>query len=311
MKKMKTVFIGFRNYRIPIIVLIIAVMLLTGGYFLWYSSIQRQAQNDHNSYETMANSYRFHDNGDGTVSDNKTRLMWQKGEGYDVSLEQAKIAPEKMTVGGYHDWRMPNMMELLSIVDTTLNKPAFNSILGVNDSEYFWSCDSSVGFLDSQWVLNAGGGTGEKPITESHAIGGNKIYSLKCVRGELKIPSPRFLDNGDGTVTDNFLELVWQQKSLSEMSVEEAMNYVSQINEQQHLAWRLPTMPELAMLCNRSLRNPAIDTKYFPFILSNKYWTSSPLAFGKGKQWYVDLSSGMTTYDDPGVKHSVLLVRSK
>ncbi|MFA6807734.1 MAG: DUF1566 domain-containing protein [Eubacteriales bacterium] len=252
---------------------------------------------------------RFTDNGDQTVTDKKTGLIWQKGEVFDVSLEQATQAPDGLSIGGFNDWRMPTMLELLSIVDTSLNKPPFNDILGLTETEYFWSSESTPGVTDKAWVLNAGGGTGDKPINESRAAGGEKIYSLKCVRGNWEVKSPRFVDNGDKTVSDYLLKLVWQQSNKSGLSLSEAKSYIDKLNENGSYSWRLPTMPELAMLCDRSLSSPAVDQEYFSSISSDKYWTSSALSSG-GRQWYVDLSNGMTTYDAPEVKHAVIAVRT-
>jgi hypothetical protein len=249
------------------------------------------------------------DNGDETVTDKKTGLVWQKGEVFDVSLEQAKQAPDELSIGGYNDWRMPTILELLSIVDTSLNHPAFNDVLGLTDTEYFWSSESTPGVTDKAWVLNAGGGVGDKPISESHAAGGEKIYSLKCVRGTWEVNSTRFVDNGDGTVSDYLQKLVWQQNTTSDLSLAEANSYIDELNENDLYLWRLPTMPELAMICDRGLSNPAVDQKYFPSLSSDKYWTSSTLSSG-GRQWYVDLSTGMTTYDEPEIKHAVILVRT-
>ena len=58
------------------------------------------------------------DNGDGTVLDLATGLMWQQndsGEGMD--WPDALNYCEYLTEGGYDDWRLPNAKELQSIVD--------------------------------------------------------------------------------------------------------------------------------------------------------------------------------------------------
>ncbi|MGZ6220206.1 MAG: Lcl C-terminal domain-containing protein [Syntrophales bacterium] len=52
---------------------------------------------------------RFVDNGDGTVTDTRRNLMWQKGDnGKEVSFEEAENYCKSLRLGGYADWRLPN-----------------------------------------------------------------------------------------------------------------------------------------------------------------------------------------------------------
>lgn len=52
---------------------------------------------------------RFMDNGDGTVTDTKQNLMWQKGDnGMEVSFEEAEKYCRSLRLVGYTDWRLPN-----------------------------------------------------------------------------------------------------------------------------------------------------------------------------------------------------------
>lgn len=80
----------------------------------------------------------FTDNGDGTVTDNNTGLMWEKKDdnnmdplhdqdtGYSwVAAFTVHIAGlNAMNFGGYSDWRLPNVKELQSIVNYGRVKPA-------------------------------------------------------------------------------------------------------------------------------------------------------------------------------------------
>jgi len=62
----------------------------------------------------------FTDNGNGTITDSDTTLMWQK-EDDDTrrTWEQAITYCEGLSLGTYSDWRLPNIKELRTIVDTT------------------------------------------------------------------------------------------------------------------------------------------------------------------------------------------------
>ncbi len=68
---------------------------------------------------------RFQDNGDGTITDNVTRLMWQKDENDRMSWFDALESCEKMDLAGHKDWRLPNIKEL-------------NTILNLNYDDGWW-----------------------------------------------------------------------------------------------------------------------------------------------------------------------------
>ena len=51
---------------------------------------------------------RFVDNGDGTVTDTRRKIMWQKGDnGKEVTFEGAQEYCKTLRLGGYADWRLP------------------------------------------------------------------------------------------------------------------------------------------------------------------------------------------------------------
>lgn len=83
---------------------------------------------DENLAEVIASpTTRFKDNGDGTVTDPKTSLMWTKDAnptGDTMVFHQAFDYVEGMNEGkhpnfGYTDWRLPNLIELRSLIDYT------------------------------------------------------------------------------------------------------------------------------------------------------------------------------------------------
>jgi hypothetical protein len=60
----------------------------------------------------------FVDNGDGTVTDLATGLMWMKDDsGVGMNWQDALAYAEGLSCAGYDDWRLPNAKELQSIVD--------------------------------------------------------------------------------------------------------------------------------------------------------------------------------------------------
>jgi hypothetical protein len=288
--------------------IILGLVIVTLIGLVTAMGLHNKEENISSSNEAALGEHVYVNNGDGTVTDKETGLMWQLEEVYDVTLEQAKQTADSLSLGAYDDWRIPTMTELLSIVDEGLNNPPFESALGTSKSEYFWSSESKLGNDNKVWVLNAGGGVGDKSTDESHAAGGKKIYSLKCVRGSLKLPETRFTDNKDGTITDNFTGLIWQQKSCESMTLQNAKAYAKTLTLGEYSDWRLPDMKELAMLCDRNYISPAINTDYFSSIMPGKYWTRTILAGHDDKEWYVDLSKGMTSYEEPSTEFYILCV---
>ncbi len=77
------------------------------------------------------NTIRFVNNGDGTVTDNETGLMWEQGygKGYYVNIHShpnISLYPESLNrnkFAGYTNWRLPNKDELKSLVVCTNGKP--------------------------------------------------------------------------------------------------------------------------------------------------------------------------------------------
>jgi hypothetical protein len=94
------------------------------------------------------------DNGDGTITDLATGLMWtQNDSGIGYNWEEALNYAENLEFASYEDWHLPNAKELQSIVDYTRSPsttgtpaidPIFNSSsiideLGETNYPFYWS----------------------------------------------------------------------------------------------------------------------------------------------------------------------------
>ena len=77
----------------------------------------------------------FKDNGDGTVTDNLTGLMWTKDAnvadamgGFQWALDYvAGMNSGSNENFGYTDWRVPNIRELMSLIDYGMFKPVLST----------------------------------------------------------------------------------------------------------------------------------------------------------------------------------------
>jgi hypothetical protein len=112
----------------------------------------------------------YTDNGDGTITDNNTKLMWAKksrdGTIHDMGKEftwaQAfahVAALNAMAFAGYSDWRLPNVRELQSIVDYGQSlaptvSSAFNNSCGPGATPTILtgSCTAAPSINSSYWT---------------------------------------------------------------------------------------------------------------------------------------------------------------
>jgi hypothetical protein len=116
-------------------------------------------------------------------------------------------------------------------------------------------------------------------------------------------PSPRFTDNGNGTVTDNLTSLIWL-KNANCFSAETWANALVQAdglaNGSCSLAdgsvagdWRLPNMNELESLVDASKSSPALPAGHpFTNVQSYYYWSSTTYAPNTAGAWNVHMNVG-------------------
>lgn len=112
----------------------------------------------------LGGGQRFIDNGDGTVIDFATGLMWIKDPGqspgglfYDRMYWYDAINNcENLEFAGWDDWRLPNINELMSIVDHSRYNPAFDPTIFTQFYDMwtpYWSSTTNASWTDGVWVL--------------------------------------------------------------------------------------------------------------------------------------------------------------
>ena len=144
---------------------------------------------------------RFIDNGDETITDVETGLMWQKATAPGTYLwEEALDYSENLTLAGYDDWRLPNIKELTSLVSDS-NSPRidtnfFPDTVGSN----YWSSSSfptlrPADNYSSAWYVEFDSGR----VTTLFGIKLNNYY-VRAVRGipGSNPPDVNYLDDTDG-----------------------------------------------------------------------------------------------------------------
>ena len=171
----------------------------------------------------------YSDNGDGTVTDPTTGLVWMRcsmGQDWDgttctgtantTTFDGANSLTGKVTFAGKSDWRVPNISELQTIVDQSVINPAIDSVAFPNTpSSSFWSAS---GRTESGWKYNnyyawyvdfSNGYANEKMVMSNSlysAWSDSSPFQVRLVRaGQSSTPfSLSVSKNGAGTVSSAF-----------------------------------------------------------------------------------------------------------
>jgi len=255
----------------------------------------------------------FIQNGDGTVTDTVTGLMWQQADGGEMTFENAVAFCQNLVLGSHSDWRLPTAQEAFSILNQGKSNPALDLAIFTNTgAEYWWTSEHDATNANKIWVTNKGGGIGNHLKTETVSAGGTKKIHVRAVRDVATPPtvSSHFSDNGDGTVTDHLTRLIWTKTPAPDsMSWENALLFAEKLSLAGQDDWRLPNIKELESLNDESLANPSVNTSFFPEIGVKKYWSGTTLQNQTLRAWYLDTRFGITTYLEKTGKLSLLCVR--
>ncbi len=228
----------------------------------------------------------YQDNGDGTVTDLNTGLMWQQDPGGKMSYAEAVANTSSFNLAGYNDWRLPTIKELYSLIlFSGIDPPAEGVVTNAVpfiDTDYFdfEYGDTSAGdrIIDAQYwsgteYVSTTMGGNATVFGVNFADGRIKGYPrdarpqrepmqqfVRYVRGNPDYGVNDYIDNGDGTITDNATGLMWPKTDSGVgMNWEDALAWVQQKNEENYLGygdWRLPNAKELQSIVDYT-RSPA------------------------------------------------------
>ena len=256
----------------------------------------------------------FINQGNGTLTDTVTGLMWQRMDGGEMTFEQALQYCDTLSLGGHTDWRLPSAFEAFSILNHQRNNPALDvAQFATSTAEYWWSATVQYNDTRRVWATNAGGGIGNHLKTETLSAGGTKRFHVRAVRSPLagQVLSARFIDNGDGTVTDQLSNLIWQKvPNTGTFSWEQALTFAENLNLAGANDWRVPNIKELQSLNDFNASNPSTNASFFSTIGVKKYWSSTTLPNQTTRAWFWDTQFGITTYDLKTANNYLICVRS-
>jgi hypothetical protein len=252
-------------------------------------------------------------NGNGTITDIITGLMWQQLDGGEMTIDNAITYCNNLVLGGYSDWRLPIPIEAFSILNHQNNNPAMNiNYFPSSGAEYWWTNVFELNSTIKVWCTNAGGGIGNHPKTETISAGGTKKIHARAVRivNTPAIITNHFMDNGDGTITDNLTQLIWQKApNNSALTWDQALMYAENLSLANGSDWRLPNIKELQSLNNELATNPSVFSPYFENLGVKFYWSSTTLPNQISRAWYWSTQFGITTYDTKTNANYVVCVK--
>lgn len=279
------------------------------------------------------NKPSYTNNEDGTITDNVTGLMWEQDMGVKLTFEEAFAKADESTLGSHTDWRIPTIKELYSLIlftgrvqgeqaiDMFIDTNYFNQPLGdisIGEREIdaqTWSSTQYVGLTmdgdETVFGVNfVDGRIKGYPKYKKNTGSANTMY-FRMVRENHDYGKNIFVDNGDGTVSDNATGLMWQKADDGiGRDWEESLSYAENLELGTHSDWRLPNAKELQSIVDYSrspqtTNSPAIDPIFetteindpdgnpgqYPFFWSstthldgaNPYASAVYVAFGDGQ----------------------------
>jgi len=304
---------------------------------------------------------RFTDKQDGTVTDNLTGLIWLKNAGcFSPTIWSDAVTEVNQLASGAcglsdgssaGQWRLPNLNELESVVDVSTGNPALpsgNPFFNVSSGIY-WSSTSYFGGeagSPNAWAIRFSDGRYMNDSASNlKATANNAVWAVKgSGGGAVKLQStgmyvvfvsgddgsqqagvpltyPRWLDNGDGTITDTVTGLIWlKQADCINGQWADAIAAVNSLASGQcglsdrstAGGWRMPNRNEMQSLSDRMENNhadffdqtytwKASQTLYQAPIFTNfktfqYYWTSTTNAADTSEAWTV-FSCDFGVYD--------------
>jgi Protein of unknown function (DUF1566) len=233
-----------------------AVVMPTGQVGCWDTRgnpVQAKGSGQDGASGATFKADRFKDNGNGTISDLLTGLIWLQDADLfsEVSWEDALRKARQLSSGAGElkddskpgQWRLPNIREMLSLIDYGMSDPIIpkNKVFKNVRTAIYWTSTSLFPAAKLSWMMTLGIGPtvfdiklppnknrmwpvrndGDSRVlktgqTYCFDVDGNPVDPAGTGQdGELQAGFPlppgkdRFADNNDGTVTDKLTGLVW------------------------------------------------------------------------------------------------------
>ena len=261
----------------------------------------------------------FRDNGDGTITDTRTGLVWMKNAGMpgsELGWSAAVSWCGNLTASG-KGWRLPSREEMMSLWDGLPNRQGLwrrelTAAGFENIAKRYWTASGSgtATRLESKYTVIF-----DEDRTFPSITKGEK-YNVWPVRGEGTVcgnREPFFKDSGPDTLTDTRTGLMWAKKA---SCIYEKWNDDVDHGDSVKLAgfddWRIATVADIRSLLAGI---PAgVDERFYLhrqgfFDFEEKYWLASEYISNGDGAWYYDMARGRLDVKNPDERLGCWLVR--
>lgn len=224
------------------------------------------------------------DPGNEIVTDNVTGLVWQRATSPSMMWDQAVSYCRGLELAGACDWRLPERVELVSLVDYSTSFPAIDPIFTATPNESYWAVTDEPS-TSTKWNMDFGTGRASYGPADM-------MLRVRCVRGGPEAPSTRYQATVD-TVDELPTELTWQRSIAPGFyTFGAAQTYCSSL-ALAGTGWRMPSIRELQSLVDSSRNSPAIDP-VFMGTTNNAYWSQTPQNASPTEGWVVGFTVGIS-----------------
>lgn len=277
----------------------------------------------------------------------------------EVSWDQALANAGQLADGGLGltdgskpgDWRLPNVNEMQSLLELNNDSgPAIapdNPFINLHAANYWtstsvalapplgWFVALAVGppvfdlkfNIMRMWPVRGGerariAQTGLRMCFDSfgQTVDCSETGQDGAIQAGVPFPSPRFADNGDGTVADQLTGLIWLKNAnaFGVRSWDQALQVCNSLASGSHgLAdksgageWRLPNVNELRSLIDYANYGPALPSGHpFTNVRSSLYWSSTSVASAPNLARFVFVGVGPSVWDHKSVLMGVWPVK--